>query len=129
MSSLDSMLIGQGPWYICPPLHTSVVSRSPSTDCASDEYVENERMNSRDTDYAYGLARIDGSTMDEMWEPVTEYACEGDLLNLTCPTGHVIRVIIANYGRFSVNVCNEQGIEYPNTQCRHEKSTWIMSLR
>ncbi|XP_022245502.1 latrophilin Cirl-like isoform X2 [Limulus polyphemus] len=40
---------------------------------------------------------------------LTAYACEGTQLNISCETGRQIHLIRANYGRFSITICNEQG--------------------
>ena len=40
----------------------------------------------------------------------TAYACQGSQLNISCPRAdEVIQVVRANYGRFSVAICNEDG--------------------
>ena len=40
----------------------------------------------------------------------TAYACEGSTLTLSCDnSGEVINLLRANYGRFSITICNEHG--------------------
>ncbi|XP_054721756.1 latrophilin Cirl-like [Uloborus diversus] len=39
----------------------------------------------------------------------TVYACEGTQLHITCDEGYLIHLIRANYGRFSISICNEHG--------------------
>ena len=36
----------------------------------------------------------------------TMFGCEGETLRLSCPPAATIRVVRANYGRFSISVCN-----------------------
>ncbi|KRX26270.1 Latrophilin-like protein 1, partial [Trichinella nelsoni] len=60
---------------------------------------------------------------------LTQYACEGDMLTLSCPPMQLIRIVRANYGRFSLNVCNEDGHDWPNTQCMDPNSTGVLADR
>ncbi|XP_042895739.1 latrophilin Cirl isoform X3 [Parasteatoda tepidariorum] len=39
----------------------------------------------------------------------TAYACEGRQLKITCEAGHMVHLLRANYGRFSISICNEHG--------------------
>lgn len=39
----------------------------------------------------------------------TLYACEGKQLEIECQSGEFIQLIRANYGRFSIQICNEHG--------------------
>ncbi|XP_055935855.1 latrophilin Cirl-like isoform X3 [Argiope bruennichi] len=39
----------------------------------------------------------------------TAYACEGRQLRISCEPGHMIHLLRANYGRFSISICNEHG--------------------
>ncbi|XP_054719040.1 adhesion G protein-coupled receptor L1-like isoform X2 [Uloborus diversus] len=39
----------------------------------------------------------------------TAYACEGRHLQISCMPGHMIHLLRANYGRFSISICNEHG--------------------
>lgn len=39
----------------------------------------------------------------------TAYACEEKTLTIGCDPGYVINLIRANYGRFSITICNDQG--------------------
>ena len=67
--------------------------------------------------------RVDPSSMK------TSYACQGDTLNLTCPSGHVIKIMRANYGRFSVGICNEHGITDWSVNCMAPRSLRILQDR
>uniref|UniRef100_A0A915JDA0 Sushi domain-containing protein n=1 Tax=Romanomermis culicivorax TaxID=13658 RepID=A0A915JDA0_ROMCU len=59
----------------------------------------------------------------------TAYACEGQTMNITCPDGYRINIIRANYGRFSLNICNEKEMEWADVQCSNNKSTEVMRER
>ena len=59
----------------------------------------------------------------------TSYACQGDKLDLVCPQGSVIRVMRANYGRFSVGICNEHGITDWSVNCMAPRSLRILQDR
>lgn len=45
------------------------------------------------------------------------YACDGNLLELSCPSGKSIRLLRASYGRFSLSICNDHGHYDLNVQC------------
>ena len=59
----------------------------------------------------------------------TSYACQGDRLDLQCPQGTVIKVMRANYGRFSVGICNEHGITDWSVNCMAPRSLRILQDR
>ena len=59
----------------------------------------------------------------------TVYACQGSQLALACPPDHQIRVMRANYGRFSVAICNDKGITDWSVNCMAPRSLRIMQDR
>ena len=59
----------------------------------------------------------------------TSYACQGDRLDLQCPQGSVIKVMRANYGRFSVGICNQHGITDWSVNCMAPRSLRILQDR
>jgi len=59
----------------------------------------------------------------------TVYACQGSQLALTCPPDHQIRVMRANYGRFSVAICNDKGVTDWSVNCMAPRSLRIMQDR
>ena len=59
----------------------------------------------------------------------TSYACQGDRLELQCPLGSVIKVMRANYGRFSVGICNQHGITDWSVNCMAPRSLRILQDR
>lgn len=60
----------------------------------------------------------------------TSYACEGAAMNITCPDQHLIRVLRANFGRFSLSLCSSDDMEpWTDTQCSNPQSTSIVKER
>ncbi|XP_064607497.1 adhesion G protein-coupled receptor L2-like isoform X2 [Liolophura sinensis] len=62
----------------------------------------------------------------------TAYACEKTPLQIECDAnkGEVIRIIRANYGRFSITICNPHGVTQGwNLQCMSLRSLKIVSDR
>lgn len=47
----------------------------------------------------------------------TNYACEGSRMELSCQEGKLIHLVRANYGRFSLSICNEQGLSNYSVIC------------
>lgn len=61
---------------------------------------------------------------------LTAYACQDGPLNITCASaGDVIRVVRANYGRFSVAICNDEGREDLSVNCLAPNSFRVMQER
>ncbi|EEC17843.1 conserved hypothetical protein, partial [Ixodes scapularis] len=52
----------------------------------------------------------------------TAYACEGSQLSFACPEGQLISLIRANYGRFSISICNEHGTLDWSVDCKSNRS-------
>ena len=52
----------------------------------------------------------DGSDDEDHLDTQTAYACQNGMLTLACREGFVIRIRRANYGRFTLNLCNPKGI-------------------
>lgn len=59
----------------------------------------------------------------------TVYACEGRNLEITCETGRVIYLIRANYGRFSISICNEHGSLDWSVDCTSVLSYYVIYER
>uniref|UniRef100_A0A5S6QF12 Latrophilin Cirl n=1 Tax=Trichuris muris TaxID=70415 RepID=A0A5S6QF12_TRIMR len=74
-------------------------------------------------------ASIDAERKNGSNGRLTKYACEREVMTISCPPKHVIRIIRANYGRFAVHVCNNDGINWLNTQCMDPGSTQVMASR
>ena len=54
---------------------------------------------------------------------ITKYSCDGTKLQLLCPPFSRILIIRANYGRFSISVCNEEAINTMRTDCGNPVKT------
>lgn len=52
----------------------------------------------------------------------TAYACEGSHLSFSCGEGQLISLIRANYGRFSISICNDHGTLDWSVDCKSNRS-------
>uniref|UniRef100_A0A1I8QC19 Latrophilin Cirl n=1 Tax=Stomoxys calcitrans TaxID=35570 RepID=A0A1I8QC19_STOCA len=59
----------------------------------------------------------------------TAYACEGKKLTIECETGDLINLIRANYGRFSITICNDHGNMEWSVNCMFPKSLTVLNSR
>ncbi|KAI5636450.1 hypothetical protein NE865_10799 [Phthorimaea operculella] len=59
----------------------------------------------------------------------TAYACEGKTLKIGCAEGSVIHLIRANYGRFSITICNDHGNTDWSVNCMSTKSLRVLHSR
>ncbi|XP_049881635.1 latrophilin Cirl isoform X2 [Pectinophora gossypiella] len=59
----------------------------------------------------------------------TAYACEGKTLKIGCGEGYVIHLIRANYGRFSITICNDHGNTDWSVNCMSTKSLRVLHSR
>lgn len=56
----------------------------------------------------------------------TAYACEGKTLTIECEQGNLINLIRANYGRFSITICNDHGNVDWSVNCMSAKSLRVL---
>lgn len=56
----------------------------------------------------------------------TIYACEGKTLRIECGEGQLIHLIRANYGRFSITICNDHGHTDWSVSCMSPKSLRVL---
>ncbi|XP_058171554.1 latrophilin Cirl [Anopheles ziemanni] len=56
----------------------------------------------------------------------TAYACEGKTLMIECEHGDLINLIRANYGRFSITICNDHGNVDWSVNCMSPKSLRVL---
>ena len=54
---------------------------------------------------------------------MTEFGCENETLLLHCPLLSQISIVRANYGRFSLSVCNFRALENIHTNCDSSHTT------
>ncbi|KAL0810102.1 hypothetical protein ABMA28_010908 [Loxostege sticticalis] len=59
----------------------------------------------------------------------TAYACEGKTLKIGCSEGSVIHLIRANYGRFSITICNDHGNIDWSVNCMSTRSLRVLHSR
>merc|ERR1711892_337632 len=53
----------------------------------------------------------------------TKIGCENSTVSLTCPIGSYLSIIRANYGRFSISVCNHQARQDIDTNCSSQENS------
>ncbi|XP_037090639.1 LOW QUALITY PROTEIN: latrophilin Cirl-like [Pollicipes pollicipes] len=56
----------------------------------------------------------------------TVYACEGSTLKLECGDDELINLIRANFGRFSITICNEKGNTDWSVNCMSPRSLRVL---
>ena len=59
----------------------------------------------------------------------TKYGGEGSLLELECEEGAVINLVRANYGRFSISICNGEGNTAWSVNCMEPRTLRIINTR
>lgn len=59
----------------------------------------------------------------------TAYECEGKTLKIECKETELIHLIRANYGRFSITICNEHGNTDWSVNCMSTKSFRVLYSR
>lgn len=59
----------------------------------------------------------------------TAYRCEGQDLRISCDPGETIQVIRANYGRFSIAICNKNGYTDWSVNCMSHTTTRILQRK
>ncbi len=59
----------------------------------------------------------------------TLYACEGSSLEIVCEEGTHINLIRANFGRYSISVCNDNGNVEWSVDCMSHRSFRVMQER
>ena len=53
----------------------------------------------------------------------TALICDNHILNINCSFGSILSIARANYGRFSIGVCNDEAKEDIDTDCETMKET------
>ncbi|XP_076340874.1 latrophilin Cirl-like isoform X3 [Tachypleus tridentatus] len=69
------------------------------------------------------------SRRGERYHYTSTYACEGRELKISCNDGDHIRLVRANYGRFSISICNDKGNTDWSVICMSDRSFLIMQDR
>ena len=62
-------------------------------------------------------------------ERLTAYACENSRLNISCASGQYLDIIRANYGRFSITICNDHGNTEWKVDCQAGRTLRAMQAR
>ena len=64
---------------------------------------------------------------EEQYE--THYACEDSQLNITCEAALHLNIIRANYGRFSIAICNTHGNTDWSVNCMSPRTLRVIRAR
>uniref|UniRef100_A0A336LI91 Latrophilin Cirl n=1 Tax=Culicoides sonorensis TaxID=179676 RepID=A0A336LI91_CULSO len=59
----------------------------------------------------------------------TAYACEDKTLTIECEPGDTINIIRANFGRFSLTICNDHGNVDWSVNCMSQKSLRVLNTK
>ena len=59
----------------------------------------------------------------------TKYGCEGSVLDIQCEEGTVINLVRANYGRFSISICNDKGNTAWSVNCMEPRTLRVINAR
>ena len=59
----------------------------------------------------------------------TKYGCENTTLQIDCEEGTVINIVRANFGRFSIAICNPHGHTDWSVNCFAPDTTHILKKR
>ena len=59
----------------------------------------------------------------------TRYGCEGSVLDIECEPGTSISLVRANYGRFSISICNAEGNTAWSVNCMEPRTLRVMKDR
>ena len=59
----------------------------------------------------------------------TGYSCENEELHISCDIGETISVIRANYGRFSIAICNKHGYTDWSVNCMSPRTTRVLQTK
>ncbi|XP_050519507.1 latrophilin Cirl isoform X1 [Diabrotica virgifera virgifera] len=73
------------------------------------------------------ISEATAKTLEIRYE--TAYACEGKILKIECKDGELIKLIRANYGRFSITICNDHGNTDWSVNCMSPKSLRVLHSR
>jgi len=79
------------------------------------------------TKYAKLTKKITGNQQHLNYK--TTYACEGNKMELNCDEGKLIHLVRANYGRFSLSICNENGHSNYSVQCASFRAFLFMETK
>ena len=60
---------------------------------------------------------------------LTTYRCEDADLELECDADATLQIIRANYGRFSIAICNKHGMTDWSVNCMGPKTLRVMKAR
>ena len=93
---------------------------------AGGEGCKQQPGTSADTDHSHYYCLVAGELQTAIR---TGYTCEGEELFIQCEEEETIQIIRANYGRFSIAICNEEGKTHWSVNCMSPKTRHILQNR
>ena len=74
----------------------------------------------------YVQVLIAGVMASQLIDTQTVIGCENTTVSLSCPIGSYVSIIRANYGRFSITVCNHQARQDIDSDCNSQEHSTAM---
>ena len=90
----------------------------------ADHHLDSERSSRASSGAGAAPVRSKRKT-----DRLTAYACEDTTLNITCGQDLYLDVIRANYGRFSITICNQHGNTDWKVDCQAGRTLRAMQAR
>ncbi len=78
--------------------------------------------------FYYLLGADDGSSAGPA-DKITKYGCENTTLSIQCAAGTAIKILRANFGRFSISVCNDFGNTTWSVNCMEPRTLRVINAR
>ena len=60
---------------------------------------------------------------------ISKYGCEGTNMTIDCDENEVIKIVRANYGRFSLSICNPGGVTEWDYNCMQRRTKSVLDRR
>ena len=60
---------------------------------------------------------------------MSKYGCEGTNMTIDCEENEAIQIVRANYGRFSLSICNPGGVTEWDYNCMQRRSKSVLDRR
>ena len=94
------------------------------------DFEENPAANSPNSAAAAASSSSSSARSKRKSDYLTAYACEGSRLNITCAGDRrYLDVIRANYGRFSIAICNDHGNTDWSVNCMSPRTLRVIKAR
>lgn len=108
-----------------PRAYNLYIRSAASCSCNCDVQLHARYRELQPKDWSNWEKKIYAFCVAERYD--TAYACEGKTLEIECGEGKLIHLIRANYGRFSITICNEHGNTEWSVNCMSPKSFRVLN--